>query len=76
MGPMGLANGGLFAPKMDADVVYSSSHSPFTSGDRSAPARVGLRRSSADAAASTASTSSSDAETPRFVPSMASRSAV
>ena len=73
MGPSGRNGQGLLAPRMEAEVVYRSSHSPSRRGDLSA-ARVGLRRSSRDAAASTAERRSASAVTPRSHPSMAARS--
>ena len=73
MGPSGRNGQGLLAPRMEAEVVYRSSHSPSRRGDLST-ARVGLRRSSRDAAASTAERRSASAVTPRSHPSMAARS--
>ena len=58
MGPSGRNGHGLFAPMMDALVVYRSSHSPFRRLHDSALA-FGFRRSSVTASASMASLSAS-----------------
>lgn len=72
--PRGRKGHGRVAPRMEAEVVYNSSHSPLSKSHFSALG-LGLRRSRSRAAASTAATSSSVAVTPRAEPAMASRSA-